>query len=142
MRKRVVVYVIALLLTVGSVASATTQDFGFWFRKVNEKNQSAAAKKDDSEARAYVTGQNIVMDPTSGSVYVGFRVRSSAGTAATDYKVFSVQGGGAPSVGGRNTLNYYSGMANAGSWYTLNGQYDDASTDTTNSWSIGGRWTP
>lgn len=114
----------------------------FWFRSVNEKNQSAPAKKDDSEARAYVTVYNVVEGSASGTIYLGLRVRNSAGAAATVYDVYSVQGVGSPTVGGRHTLAYYSGQAVAEREYTLNGQYDDASTNTKDSWSVGGRWTP
>lgn len=142
MKKRLVVSILALLLVAGNVASATTQDFGFWFRSVNEKNQSEPAKKDDSEARAYVTVYNVVEGSGSGTIYLGLRVRNSAGAAATGYDVFSVQGVGSPTVGGRHTLAYYSGQAIAGNRYTLNGQYDDASSNTNASWSVSGRWTP
>lgn len=130
-KKKFVAFAIAAITIISQCipALAATGNFDFYMQKGGPASVSSSVIKSDSEQRAYVTPTDGVLD--GGDVF-GFRVRTSGGSMATEYKTWTSFT--------RGTLNYTVLTGVAGNYYRLYGQIDSSSA--WNLQHVEGRWTP
>ena len=138
MKKGLIALIILLSLTMGTVAYAGTGSFGFVFSIVGQKDESGLESKDDMDKYAYVRTVSCMSTGTTGTIYVGYRVRTSSGAIATQYRTFPM----VENTYGRLYLFEYTNGPVQGNYYKLIGQISDKSTGTTNGVNPSGRWTP
>lgn len=124
-----IMVVVLLIFSQGILALADTGNFYFSMVKGEGPYISGSVRKADDEQLAYVTPTDGHLDP--GDVF-GFRVRTSGGVMATEYKTWTSFT--------RGTLKYTLLTGKPDNYYKLYGQID--STSEFNYQDVEGRWTP
>ena len=137
MKKKWILLMLVLCMAFGTIAYAETGSFGFDL-VIGNKDETGLVRKDDTDPYAYVRTQMCTTVGQTGTVYVGYRVRTSGGAIATQYRTFVMN----DTTYGRLFLFEYTNGPVKGNYYKLVGQVSDKTTGTVNGVNPQGRWTP